>query len=69
MIKMLVIDLDNTLLRSDKTISGYTEKVLKRVRDAGIRTAFATARPTGRSGISWNRSVAAMQFIITAQES
>jgi Cof subfamily protein (haloacid dehalogenase superfamily) len=45
MIKMLVIDLDNTLLRSDKTISGYTEKVLKRVRDAGIRTAFATARP------------------------
>ena len=44
MIKMLVLDLDDTLLRSDKTISGYTEQVLKRVR-AEIRTVIATARP------------------------
>lgn len=45
MIKILVLDLDDTLLRSDKTISEYTEQVLKRVQDAGIRTVIATARP------------------------
>ena len=28
-IKMIVTDLDSTLLRSDKTISGYTADVLR----------------------------------------
>lgn len=45
MIKMLAIDLDNTLLRSDKTISNYSSKVLSRCRERGIKIAFATARP------------------------
>jgi Cof subfamily protein (haloacid dehalogenase superfamily) len=45
MVKMLAADLDNTLLRSDKTISRYTSDVLKRSRDSGLRLAFATARP------------------------
>lgn len=45
MIKMLVLDLDNTLLRSDKTISQYTEQILKKAHDAGIKIVFATARP------------------------
>jgi Cof subfamily protein (haloacid dehalogenase superfamily) len=45
MIKMLAVDLDNTLLRSDKTISEYTSAVLKRCRESGVRLAFATARP------------------------
>lgn len=30
MIKLIVTDLDNTLLRNDKTISGYTASVLKK---------------------------------------
>src|SRR5699024_4497650 len=38
-------DLDNTLLRSDKTISGYTRDVLNRCRARGVRVMFATARP------------------------
>ncbi len=45
MIKMLVLDLDNTLLRSDKTISQYTEKILQKAHDVGIKIVFATARP------------------------
>lgn len=45
MIKMLVIDLDETLLHTDKTISAFSEEVLKKARAAGIRVVLATARP------------------------
>ncbi len=45
MIKMLVFDLDETLLRTDKTISLYTQEVLKKAQKAGIKIVFATARP------------------------
>lgn len=45
MIKMLVLDLDETLLRTDKTISLYTQEVLKKAQEAGIKVVFATARP------------------------
>jgi len=44
-VKMIVTDLDSTLLRTDKTISKYTASVFKRCRDKGIKTVFATARP------------------------
>lgn len=44
MIKMIVTDLDNTLLRSDKTISEYTVDVLKKCQSEGIKVIFATAR-------------------------
>ena len=43
-IKLIVTDLDNTLLRRDKTISKYTVDVFRRVRDRGVLIAFATAR-------------------------
>lgn len=43
--KLIVSDLDGTLLRSDKTISEFTDNILKKCRDAGIYLAFATARP------------------------
>jgi len=43
--KMIVTDLDNTLLRRDKTVSDYTSSVFKRCSDAGIKVVFATARP------------------------
>ncbi len=45
MIQMLVIDLDRTLLHTDKTVSQYSVDVLKRCRERGIKTVFATARP------------------------
>jgi len=44
MLKMIVTDLDDTLLRSDKTISDYTLKVLREAQKKGIVVAFATAR-------------------------
>ena len=44
MIKMLVTDLDNTLVRGDKTISDFAVSVLRRCRERGITVAYATAR-------------------------
>ena len=44
MIKMIITDLDNTLLRSDKTISEYTIDILKKCQAKGVKVAFATAR-------------------------
>ena len=43
-IKMIVTDLDGTLLRDDKTISDYTAEVFSRLRDKGIIVMFATGR-------------------------
>ena len=44
-IKMIVTDLDRTLLRTDKSISSYTINVLKRCQKRAIKVVFATARP------------------------
>ena len=44
-IKAIVVDLDRTLLRSDKTVSKYTAQTLKKCKDASIKIMIATARP------------------------
>lgn len=44
-IRMIVTDLDGTLLKDDKSISEYTERVIQRLRDQGILFVIATARP------------------------
>lgn len=43
-IKMIVTDLDGTLLRDDKTISAYSKDTLGRCRTAGIKIVYATGR-------------------------
>ena len=43
-IKMIVTDLDKTLLRTDETISEYTISVFGRCQNMGIKIVFATAR-------------------------
>ena len=43
-IKMIVTDLDYTLLRRDRTVSEYTIDVFRRVQKRGVLIAFATAR-------------------------
>lgn len=43
--KAIVIDLDGTLLNSDKSISAKSIEVLTRIKKTGIRLVFATARP------------------------
>lgn len=50
-IKLIATDLDRTLLRADKTISGYTADVLARCRERGVKIVFATARPKNRTEI------------------
>ena len=45
-IKMIVTDLDGTLLREDKSISAYTKDIINKCRMAGIKLAFATGRGT-----------------------
>ena len=42
--KSIITDLDNTLLRSDKSISIYTVNVFEKCREQGYFIAFATAR-------------------------
>ena len=55
MTKMIILDLDDTLLRSDKTISDYTVDVLKKCQTAGIKIVFATARSTQASAKYFER--------------
>lgn len=45
MIKAIITDLDNTLLRTDKTVTDYTRRVLRRCRERGIYVMAASARP------------------------
>jgi len=45
LIKMIVTDLDRTLLHSDKSISEYTAMILRQCQERGIKVVFATARP------------------------
>lgn len=45
MYKAIVVDLDRTLLHTDKTISAYTAEVFKRCKQKGITLMVATARP------------------------
>ena len=43
-IKMIVLDLDGTLLRDNKTISDYTISTLEKCKDKGLKIIYATAR-------------------------
>lgn len=42
--KLILMDLDDTLLRTDKSISDMTMKMLQKCRELGILLGFATAR-------------------------
>lgn len=44
-IKMIVTDLDSTLLKNNKTISPFTDSILARLQERRILFAIATARP------------------------
>jgi len=47
-IKIIFVDLDLTLLRSDATISEYTKSVFKKCQEKGILVGFCTSRGTTR---------------------
>jgi hydroxymethylpyrimidine pyrophosphatase-like HAD family hydrolase len=44
MAQMIVMDLNNTLLNSDKNISDYSISILEKCRSTGIKIVIATAR-------------------------
>ncbi len=44
-IKLISLDLDGTLLRSDGTLSAFTVATLKKCKDKGFTLVFNTARP------------------------
>ena len=43
--RAVITDLDRTLLRTDKSVSGYTREVLRKWQEAGACLYAATARP------------------------
>lgn len=43
-VKLVVTDLDDTLLRSDKSLSDFSLRTLSRVRAQGVKVIYATAR-------------------------
>ncbi|MDO5733054.1 MAG: Cof-type HAD-IIB family hydrolase [Eubacteriales bacterium] len=43
-LKLIIVDLDNTLLRHDKSISDYTRSIIQRAKSLAIKIAFASAR-------------------------
>lgn len=44
--KMIVLDLDDTLLRDDQTISPRTKQALMDAQEAGMKVVLASGRPT-----------------------
>ena len=60
--KLIVTDLDGTLLTDKKQISAYTAEILNKVREKEIQVAFATARP--RRSTAKIRSLFEPDFII-----
>lgn len=44
-IKAIIVDLDKTLLHTDKTLSSYTAEILSECKRIGISLIVATARP------------------------
>jgi len=51
MVKMVVTDLDGTLLNNDGQISKYSKNVLEKCMELGIKIVFATARPIRATSI------------------
>ncbi|MBY0099189.1 Cof-type HAD-IIB family hydrolase [Mesobacillus maritimus] len=44
--KMIVLDLDDTLLRDDHTISNRTKEALMKAQENGVKVVLASGRPT-----------------------
>ena len=63
MTRIVVCDLDNTLLHSDKTISEYTSNVFKKLRNEDFKVVFATARPK-RAIVNYNDAIQVDAYIV-----
>lgn len=55
-IKIIVMDMDGTLLNSDKIVSNYTKQLLKKLNSEGYKLGIASGRPI----VGLKRTVAAL---------
>ena len=55
-IKMIAIDLDDTLLRDDISVSDYTKKILREAMEKGVRVVIATGRMF-RAARPWGKAI------------
>ncbi|WP_078543637.1 Cof-type HAD-IIB family hydrolase [Litchfieldia alkalitelluris] len=63
--KMIVLDLDDTLLRDDHSISDRTKKALMQAQDNGVKVVLASGRPTfGMKPIASELSLAEYESFI-----
>ena len=60
LIKLIAIDLDDTLLHDDISLSAYTRDTLRKAMQKGVRIVIATGRSFRRRGPGGRRSASAM---------
>lgn len=63
-VKTIIVDLDRTLLRTDKSLSAYTVRVLKECKNRGIKIMVATARPL-RTAIAYCEMIDADAVVVS----
>ena len=64
-IKLIAADLDDTLMRPDKSISGYSADILRRCREErGIPVCFVTARSLKSSASAIN--IVSPEYLVTS---
>ena len=54
--KILLFDLDGTLLRNDKTLSEYTLKILSKCKECGYLIGISTSRGEQKWAMQYKRS-------------
>ncbi len=63
-IKTIVVDLDRTLLHTDKTLSSYTVEILRQCKKKGIKIMVATARPL-RTAIEYCEQIGCYAMVVS----
>ena len=63
-IKTIVVDLDKTLLHTDKTLSAHTLKVLEKCKKCGMKIMVATARPL-RTAKQYCKTIGANAMVVS----
>jgi Cof subfamily protein (haloacid dehalogenase superfamily) len=64
--KLVATDLDGTVVRSDETVSGYTHRVLERLRATGIPVVGVTGRGPRLVGLT-RRDLPEAEYLVMAQ--
>lgn len=63
-IKFIIVDLDGTLLHTDKTLSAYTVKCFNECKKRGIKIIVATARPF-RTAVQYSDLINADAMVVS----